>query len=464
MKTMVPRSRDRARMIWPVLSASSGNPTATLSSHCKQLLPLHPEEEIMSDFERASESTDVCASFHVDAAAFSTMPISAYEEEPTIVQTPTSVPAIERTSTKAPSDANVRRPVEGQRAVDSEVILWPPEPVDIGGDSASDPQQDANAEAAVTPQSRAINAPSLTPAAGPRIAATPQEESTEGPFSAEPSHDTAEVAAAPQDAEQATSELQPENTCESKAGEPDLGASVGSSAETSPPAAPAVKPAWEVDRLRWPEVCERLLAEESDYFQHAGQKLSDASKQGLKILAVTASKPAEGCSTLAVCLTRAVASSGARVALIDANRSNAQLSLDLGLELPAAWMEIVAGAAPWTEAAIAATEPSITVIPGTPTQSEQPQQENLAARTVLQEISAHYDLLILDLGPLSAESAYLWAPDAPSIVDAAIVVRDCRQTTEADTVAVVAKLKSMGVQAVGVAENYAASLRSAAAA
>jgi Mrp family chromosome partitioning ATPase len=77
------------------------------------------------------------------------------------------------------------------------------------------------------------------------------------------------------------------------------------------------------------------------------------------------------------------------------------------------------------------------------------------ART-LQRVAKHYDLVVLDMGPLTADAHYVYQPSGggESAVNAAIVVRDCRRTSEASTLAAVLQLKNLGVQAVGIAENY----------
>ena len=92
--------------------------------------------------------------------------------------------------------------------------------------------------------------------------------------------------------------------------------------------------AWEVDRFRWPEICRQLYAAEQSYFEHAGEKLLEASRDGLRVLAVSSSQRGEGRTTLALLLARAAAAAGARVALLEADTHAPRIAASLGLDTP----------------------------------------------------------------------------------------------------------------------------------
>lgn len=230
----------------------------------------------------------------------------------------------------------------------------------------------------------------------------------------------------------------------------------------SAPVAAPMKPVWEVDRFRWPSLADRLLKEEEDYFGHAGQKLMEASQQGLKTLAVTASAAGEGCTTLAICLARAAAKTGARVALLDADLQNRQLATGLGLELSHGWLDVISGQIPWCEAAVNSLQDGLAVVPATPLSDRSPATPEAGAPEVLSQIAEHFDLLVIDLGQFSPDAWHLLG-DHDCVANAAIVVRDRRSTSEAETMAVASKLRRCGVQAVGIAENFSGQRQPAAA-
>jgi Mrp family chromosome partitioning ATPase len=76
-------------------------------------------------------------------------------------------------------------------------------------------------------------------------------------------------------------------------------------------------------------------------------------------------------------------------------------------------------------------------------------------RTVqfIDRLSAEFDLVVLDCGPLVDENKFLEGGDACPL-NAAIVVRDMRTTSEDDCQATVARLLNHGVEAIGIAENF----------
>ena len=111
------------------------------------------------------------------------------------------------------------------------------------------------------------------------------------------------------------------------------------------PEAPRVpwKAQWEVDGFAWPDELLRLRDEQTEYFRYAGEKLRDASREGLKTLAVVSTREQEGCTTMAICLALAAAAAGARVALLDANLGHPELGPKLGLDFSNGWQESVTG-------------------------------------------------------------------------------------------------------------------------
>ena len=356
----------------------------------------------MSDYEQAS--VDSAISFHIDAASFSMMPPAQ-----TAVPPQRREPAAAEVQTPSPSVSASEAPTDlsDRQSEGNNQLLWPSETIALSttdtGTVSEQPQEPRVTANVVSDEALNIVV---------QEAATPAEVSAEAVESHAP-----------------------------------------------------IKPAWEVDQLRWPEICDRLLDQESEYFRHAGHKLFEASRQGLKVLAVTSSRRGEGCTTLSCCLARAVEATGARVLVIDADVQNPRLSATLGIDLPAGWLDVAAESTPWAEAAVASVDSELTVIPGKSPGSSPPPTAGIdRAASVLAGIAEHYDLVVLDIGPLANEARYLWAQGTQSVVDAAIVVRDCRQTSQESTLAVAAKLKALGVQAVGIAENYTSSQLAVAAA
>ena len=215
--------------------------------------------------------------------------------------------------------------------------------------------------------------------------------------------------------------------------------------------------AWEVDRFSWSRTVRTLYENEAAYFRHAGKKLKDASREGLTRLAITASESGEGCTTLAICLARAAAAAGARVALMDANLHKPELSELFGLDFANSWHEALDGKSPLSEASVVSLADELTLIPlafdpqQTPLSLDDPRLVRL-----LSEARDAFDLILIDLGVALTGQTEPPHADQPSGFDAAIVVRDVRRVSEQRTLETVAKLKNRGIDAVGIAENFRA--------
>lgn len=217
--------------------------------------------------------------------------------------------------------------------------------------------------------------------------------------------------------------------------------------------AQAFAPDWEVDRLAWPAICERLLESEARYFRSVGQRLKEATRDGHHVMMISGARRGEGRTTLALCLARCAAEAGIAVAVVDADLENPQLGSQLGIEPSCSWLEVVAGKSPLNEAAVLSLADGLTVFPLTGWEDALPRGDP-GCCTVLHAIAAHFPLVIVDTGPLPADGQHLFSTADDSPIDTAIVVRDLRHTTEKRTLAAAALLQRGSVPAVGIAENF----------
>ncbi|MEX0818781.1 MAG: cellulose synthase operon protein YhjQ/BcsQ, partial [Pirellulaceae bacterium] len=217
-------------------------------------------------------------------------------------------------------------------------------------------------------------------------------------------------------------------------------------------------PAWEVDRFHWPNDIEQLFLAQTEYFDYAGKKLVAASREGLGILAITSTRSGAGSTTLALCLARAAAGAGARVGLLDGNLVRSELGETLGVDFASGWQTAATLEQPLAEAAINGLEEGITLFPSAaaPVAEIQSLGDHRVGH-IFRAAAANYDLLIIDAG--QAELG-----DNIAILDAAIVVRDIRNTSEEETLAAATAIRDRGVKAVGIAENFDSSQSNRAAA
>ena len=214
-------------------------------------------------------------------------------------------------------------------------------------------------------------------------------------------------------------------------------------------------PAWEVDHFVWPALCEKLLRDEQSYFAQAGGKIASAVRDGLRALAITGSRRGEGRTTLALCLARSAAKAGLKVALVDADFTRPQLAAVLGLETAGSWHDSALRKTPLAEVAIKSLEDNFVVLPLDVSTVAIPLSLADARLTAtLREARGAFDLLVLDMGPISAGEGPLFPAGEAPPADAVIVVRDLRYCTPAESQAIGERLSASGIEAVGIAENF----------
>jgi Mrp family chromosome partitioning ATPase len=155
-----------------------------------------------------------------------------------------------------------------------------------------------------------------------------------------------------------------------------------------------------------------------------------------------------------MCLARAAAEAGVRVALMDADVRSPVLGQRMGVKFPHSWTDALLGIVPLDETAITSVERPITLLPLSLSPTEDAAPAATSAAEVIRRITTGLDLLIIDAG--CAVDAASFQDGSHSALDAAIVVRDVRTTSKSETMGVATRLKQLGVSAVGIAENYAA--------
>lgn len=215
-------------------------------------------------------------------------------------------------------------------------------------------------------------------------------------------------------------------------------------------------PLWEVDRFTWPALCDKLMHDPSGYFATASNKLLSVVRGGLKVLGITGSRRGEGRTTLALCLARAAAQAGIHVALLDADFARPQLASMLGLETAYGWQEAAIGKIPLSEAAVKSLADRLTVLPleVSTTSAAGLSLADPRVTATLRATAATFDLVIVDLGPLSQSDEPLFPPGEVCPLDGAIVVRDMRYSLLNESRVIGDRLYNAGIEAVGIAENF----------
>jgi Mrp family chromosome partitioning ATPase len=234
---------------------------------------------------------------------------------------------------------------------------------------------------------------------------------------------------------------------------------VASKPAATPSAAPAtiIKPqppksfqaAWEVDRLNWPEECDKLAR--GDAFGPLARTLAETSRRGRKVVAITGTRRGEGRTTLALCLARRAAKEGLRVVLLDADFERPHLGRRIGIDMENGWDDVLTDGQPLSEAAVSSLEDQLTVLP-----LGRRAAAFVSAHTVtaLQRASEAFDLVLVDMGPAPGDESSEPAVEGPSAA-AALLVHDRRDVTEEEVSQALDRLHAAGIETLGIVETFA---------
>jgi polysaccharide biosynthesis transport protein len=156
----------------------------------------------------------------------------------------------------------------------------------------------------------------------------------------------------------------------------------------------------------------------------------------------------EGCSTVAVSLAAALARSGSRVMLIDADLRRARISRLLGLSDRMGLVEVAAGRAALAEVVRPAQHGALTIVPaGAPPHDAGEILRSAGMRSLLDALGQDYDHVIIDTPPV------LPTPDAAelgTLVDQCVLVGRFRRTQDRDLAAAARSLSDHGAKLSGV--------------
>ena len=157
---------------------------------------------------------------------------------------------------------------------------------------------------------------------------------------------------------------------------------------------------------------------------------------------------------MALSLARAAAKAGSKVALVDADSANPELARRLGMEAPCDWREVVGRGESLSEAAVASLEDGVTLFPRTFPTDDEPGMRDPSLVNVLGMLRSFFDLVIVDLSPIGPHESSKKAMFGTCPIDLAVVVRNIQATSTEQTLKTVTALRSIGVKAVGVIENF----------
>lgn len=219
---------------------------------------------------------------------------------------------------------------------------------------------------------------------------------------------------------------------------------------------------FEVDALAWPDVCQQLEGRISVELDRLAQGILHHARSGQKLVVITGIHRSEGRTTMALLLAKALAAVCSNVALMDADFVNPTLGSQLGLAIEVGWEHVLGGETELPDVLIRSIADRLTVIPLSAAATRMASKASrLRTSVVTRMVREHFDLVVLDAGPLGAHGE-LGAPlgSLDSIAaDAVYWIYDRRRTSLEDVVQSTHQIADAGLTVGGIIENFGGTAR-----
>ncbi len=216
-------------------------------------------------------------------------------------------------------------------------------------------------------------------------------------------------------------------------------------------------PVWEVDNFQWPEVCLELLQQRASSMDKVAQNLVSACQEGLQVLAITSPDSGAGRTTVACCLAKLAGSRGLNVAIVDGDIENPTLSYQTNLDVEQDWKTAMFDQIPLEEVAVHSIDDQVTLVPliNPIAQYEMSTSDN-RIESMLQELSASFDLVIVDMGHMNSPRSLVTSLGERGVISAIVAVVDHRSSSQDQIDSCIRQIRNTGVASIGLIENFAA--------
>jgi len=216
-------------------------------------------------------------------------------------------------------------------------------------------------------------------------------------------------------------------------------------------------PAFETQRFVWPRNVEVLVAAAGSEFSDLAAELEARSHEGRKTFVVSGSHRGEGRTTLVLALARLAANRGLRTVVVDLDLHSPQAAELLGLRPEVGWDDVIADRLLLTDALIESLDDRLTLLPlRNGFANPRALAGNGFLRGALDTLREHFDIVLLDVGPLAedADTIDLAAALGGCKLDDGLIVRDRRRATPKQVHDASRRMAALGVRHWDVVENF----------
>lgn len=219
------------------------------------------------------------------------------------------------------------------------------------------------------------------------------------------------------------------------------------------------EPALGVPAFQWSETCERLEQDFPPDYTALHALIESRRGEFAPVIAVTGAHRGEGRSTTLLCLGRELARRGLRTIMVDGDFARPMLAEHLGLETSTGWEDVLTGQILLTEAIIYAEQEGLSLLPlGETVRDRHAMASALHVTITLSVLSQHYDVVLVDTGPLCDEPSSAATMLRRAKFSGALLVHDTRSTDDTTLHAAIARLAELHVSVLGVIENFGSEL------
>ena len=171
-----------------------------------------------------------------------------------------------------------------------------------------------------------------------------------------------------------------------------------------------------------------------------------------KVVAVTSALPDEGKTTISMCLARVAAMSGQKVCVVDCDLRKQSINDVIDIETDVGILQVLAGEAPWRSAIVRDPNSEAHVLP-IAASGFTPRDVfgSDAMGTLIEDLRAHYDLVILDCAPILAVAE---TRIVVGRADTTVLIARAGRTHIGAMRAAVAQTEAAGGNILGIALNY----------
>jgi len=171
-----------------------------------------------------------------------------------------------------------------------------------------------------------------------------------------------------------------------------------------------------------------------------------------KVVAVTSALPDEGKTTISMCLARVAAMSGQKVCVVDCDLRKQSINDVIDIETDVGILQVLAGEAPWRSAIVKDPNSDAHVLP-IASSGFTPRDVfgSDAMGNLIEELRAHYDLVILDCAPILAVAE---TRIVVGRADTTVLIARAGRTAIGAMRAAVMQTEAAGGNVLGIALNY----------